>query len=81
MYGGYRYLDEQRPFVSETLRSAGLHTVGYHSNRHLGPEKNYNYGFETFNDGGESDDARSLKNLVDHLDLTVWNASAKPIGA
>jgi len=70
MYGGYRYLDEQRPFVSETLRSAGLHTVGYHSNPHLGPEKNYNHGFETFNDGGESDDdARSLKNFVDeHLD-------------
>lgn len=70
MYGGYRYLDEQRPFVSETFQEAGYRTVGYHSNPHLGPEKNYNHGFETFNDGGESDDdARSLKNLVDeHLD-------------
>jgi len=69
MYGGYRYLDEQRPFVSATFQDAGYRTVGYHSNPHLGPEKNYNHGFDIFNDGGESnDDARTLKNLVDeHL--------------
>lgn len=70
LYGGYRYLDERRPFVSATLQDAGFRTVGYHSNPHLGPEKNYNHGFDTFNDGAESDDdARSLKNFVDeHLD-------------
>src|SRR6056297_2262527 len=50
MYGGYRYLDERRPFLSETLRDGGMTTVGYHSNPHLGPEKNYNHGFDTFND-------------------------------
>ncbi|MBX0303034.1 sulfatase [Haloarcula salinisoli] len=66
MYGGYRYLDEQRPFLSETFRDAGWTTVGYHSNPHLGPEKNYNHGFDTFNDGGEDDDdAWTLKNFVD----------------
>ena len=66
MYGGYRYLDERRPFLSETLRDAGMTTVGYHSNPHLGPEKNYNHGFDTFNDGDESDDdARTIKNVVD----------------
>jgi arylsulfatase A-like enzyme len=70
MYGGYRYLDGRRPFVSETLQEGGLRTVGYHSNPHLGPEKNYNRGFETFNNGMEStDDANTLKNFVDsHLD-------------
>lgn len=70
MYGGYRYLDDARPFVSRTLKQAGFRTVGYHSNPHLGPEKNYNHGFDTFNDGGERDtDARSLKNFVDrHVD-------------
>jgi arylsulfatase A-like enzyme len=66
MYGGYRYLDEKRPFLSETFRDAGWTTVGYHSNPHLGPEKNYNHGFDTFNDGGENDnEARTLQNIVD----------------
>jgi arylsulfatase A-like enzyme len=66
MYGGYRYLDNRRPFLSEHLRKAGMTTVGYHSNPHLGPEKNYNKGFDTFNDGAESDDdAVTIKNLVD----------------
>lgn len=66
LYGGYRYLDEQRPFLSETLRSNGFATVGYHSNPHLGPEKNYNHGFERFNDGAEdADSTPTIKNLVD----------------
>ncbi|SDE80932.1 sulfatase [Halorientalis regularis] len=66
MYGGYRYLDERRPFLSATLQDAGMRTVGYHSNPHLGPEKNYNHGFDTFNDGAEDDDdARTIKNFVD----------------
>lgn len=65
-YGGYRYLDERRPFLSETLRDRGMTTVGYHSNPHLGPEKNYNQGFDVFNDGAESDDdAMTIKNVVD----------------
>lgn len=66
IYGGYRYLDEQRPFLSESLRSNGFATVGYHSNPHLGPEKNYNHGFDNFNDGAEDDDSSTtIKNLVD----------------
>lgn len=66
MYGGDRYLDEQRPFLSATFQNAGMRTVGYHSNPHLGPEKNYNYGFDTFNDGAEDDaDAHTIKNFVD----------------
>jgi arylsulfatase A-like enzyme len=66
MYGGYRYLDERRPFVSATLNEAGFTTVGYHSNPHLGPEKNYHHGFETFNDSDDTDDDRAtIKNFVD----------------
>lgn len=66
MYGGYRYLDERRPFVSDTLKRAGLETVGYHSNPHLGADHNYDQGFKIFNDEGKSgDDSRSIKNLVD----------------
>lgn len=69
MYGGYRYLNEHRPFVSKTFQDAGYRTVGYHSNPHLGTEKNYNHGFGTFNDGGKSEDeSRTVKNVVDdHL--------------
>ncbi|WP_424019001.1 sulfatase-like hydrolase/transferase [Halorientalis pallida] len=66
MYGGYDYLDDRRPFLSETLADAGLSTVGYHSNPHLGPQQNYNSGFQNFNDGAEEDDdARTIKNFVD----------------
>jgi arylsulfatase A-like enzyme len=67
MYGGYRSLDEQRPFLSELLKNAGMQTVGYHSNPHLGPEKNYNHGFDTFNNGAEENhDAHTIKNFVDN---------------
>jgi arylsulfatase A-like enzyme len=66
MYGGYRYLNENRSFLASTVRDAGLETVGYHSNPHLGPEKNYNNGFDRFNDGAEdADNTTTLKNLVD----------------
>jgi arylsulfatase A-like enzyme len=66
LYGGYRYLDERRPFLAATLNGSGYRTVGYHSNPHLGPEKNYNEGFERFNDGTEdADNTNSLKNFVD----------------
>lgn len=66
MYGGYRYLDESRPFLASTLHDDGYRTVGYHSNPHLGPEKNYNNGFDRFNDGAEdADNSNSLKNFVD----------------
>lgn len=66
LYGGYQYLNEDRPFLSELLRDSGYTTVGYHSNPHLGPEKNYNYGFDIFNDGEEErDDANTIINFVD----------------
>lgn len=66
MYGGYRYLDDARPFLSSSLRDTGFTTVGYHSNPHLGPEKNYNHGFNIFNDGDEeADSVDTLTNFVD----------------
>jgi arylsulfatase A-like enzyme len=66
MYGGYRYLNDDRPFLSKTLKDAGFTTAGYHSNPHLGPEKNYNAGFDVFNDGEEdSDSVDTVVNFVD----------------
>jgi arylsulfatase A-like enzyme len=70
MYGGYDYLNERRPFLSTTLKNDGFLTVGYHSNPHLGPNRNYNHGFDVFNDGDEDrDDANTVINFVDeHID-------------
>lgn len=74
MYGGYDYLTDRRPFLSTTLRDAGFMTVGYHSNPHLGPNRNYNQGFDIFNDGDEDrDDANTLINFVDNnIDSDSW---------
>ena len=66
MYGGYEYLNEHRPFVSQTLADAGYRTVGYHSNPHLGPQQNYDNGFANFNDGDQdSNNGKTIKNFVD----------------
>jgi arylsulfatase A-like enzyme len=66
MYGGYAYLDEERPFVAKTLAEAGFDTVGYHSNPYLGRSHNYQVGFETFNDTAEgSETITSLKDRVE----------------
>jgi arylsulfatase A-like enzyme len=70
LHGGYRYLHGDRPFLSKTFSEAGFETVAYHSNPHLGPEKNYNAGFDVFNDGEEDDnEVNTLVNFVDeHVD-------------
>lgn len=66
IYGGYRYLDEERPFVARTLSEEGYRTVGYHSNPFLGTSHNYDVGFEVFNDTAEgSDPVASLKDRVE----------------
>jgi len=66
MYGGYDYLDGRRPFLSTTLKNKGFTTVGYHSNPHLGTNRNYNHGFDVFNNGEEDrNDASTLVNFID----------------
>lgn len=66
LYGGYRYLDEQRPFVAKTLAAEGFRTVGYHSNPFLGASHNYHVGFENFDDAAEgSDSVAGLKDAVE----------------
>ncbi|AGN00941.1 sulfatase [Salinarchaeum sp. Harcht-Bsk1] len=58
MYGGYQYLNESRPFLAEHLSNEGFVTVAYHSNPHLGPNMNYDRGFDSFNDiGGDTNDS------------------------
>lgn len=70
MYGGYSYLDERRPFVAEQFERAGYETVGYHSNPHLGPDMNYDRGFQRFNDRGERDEQTDVS-LLNKLKYTV----------
>lgn len=53
MYGGYHYLDDDRPFLAKKFEAEGYTTVGYHSNPHLGENRNYDAGFSTFNDSAE----------------------------
>jgi len=66
-YGGYSYLDDERPFLTRTLKREGLTTVGYHSNPHLGSEQNYDTGFDTFNDSAEgSDSVATIKDRIEH---------------
>lgn len=66
MYGGYDYLNNDRPFIARTLQKSGYDTIGYHSNPHLGSEQNYDTGFNIFNDSAESPDSvASLKDRVE----------------
>lgn len=68
MYGGYAYLDGERPFVAKTFRNAGFRTGGFHSNPHLGRNKNYHTGFEVFSDTAEgSDSVATIKDRVERI--------------
>lgn len=77
LYGGYEYLDETRPFLARTLADAGVSTVGFHSNPHLGANRNYDTGFQVFNDSAEGSNAiATLKDKVERRldpDSTVYS--------
>jgi arylsulfatase A-like enzyme len=49
-YGGHGYMSEDRPFLAAKFQAAGYDTAGFHTNPHLRDDKNYNVGFETYND-------------------------------
>jgi arylsulfatase A-like enzyme len=70
MYGGYHYLDNDRSFLAKKFESEGYTTVGYHSNPHLGENRNYDAGFSTFNDSAEGSDiiARFKDSIEQRLD-------------
>lgn len=68
LYGGYEYLDDRRPFLARTLSEAGFRTVGFHSNPHLGANRNYDTGFDVFNDSAEGSDAvATVKDRVERV--------------
>lgn len=49
-YGGHGYMSGDRPFLAEKFRAVGYETAGFHTNPQLRDEKNYDIGFETYND-------------------------------
>ena len=77
MYGGYHYLDDDRPFLAKKFEAEGYTTVAYHSNPHLGENRNYDAGFSTFNDSAEGSDAIArLKDSIEQRldpDSTVYS--------
>jgi len=67
MYGGWRYLVDDRPLIARELGEAGFATVAFHSNPHIGKTRNHDNGFETFIDTAEgSDSVATLKDRVEH---------------
>ncbi|RJX47959.1 sulfatase [Halonotius pteroides] len=49
-YGGYGYMSDERPFLASKFNAAGYETAGFHTNPHLRDDKNYDVGFEKYND-------------------------------
>lgn len=60
-YGGHGYMSDERPFLASKFHAAGYETAGFHTNPHLRDEKNYNTGFEMYNDF--DDEAGELSRL------------------
>lgn len=60
-YGGSAYMAEDRPFLASKFADAGYRTAAFHTNPHLRVEKNYDVGFDTFNDF--DDEAGGLSRL------------------
>jgi arylsulfatase A-like enzyme len=69
MYGGYKHLSEERPFLPEHFREAGYATGGFHSNPYLGGQFGYSRGFDHLFSGEE--DASILTKLRGFLGRTV----------
>lgn len=60
-YGGAGYMSDERPFLALKFQAAGYDTAGFHTNPHLRDDKNYDIGFNTYNDF--DDEAGGLSQL------------------
>ena len=60
-YGGDGFMTDERPFLARVFDRAGYDTAGFHTNPHLRAEKNYNVGFDSYNDF--EDEAGELSRL------------------
>ena len=48
--GGHGYMSDERPFLASKFQEGEYETAGFHTNPHLRDDKNYNVGFQTYND-------------------------------
>lgn len=49
-YGGHRFIGSDQPTFAEEFKRRGYTTTGIHSNPHLSRVRNYDKGFDTFNE-------------------------------
>jgi arylsulfatase A-like enzyme len=60
-FSGWGYMADERPFLAAAFDDAGYETAAVHSNPHLRADKNYDTGFDFYNEF--KDDAGSLSRL------------------
>jgi arylsulfatase A-like enzyme len=68
MYGGYRYLSDERISIAECLSKEGYSTAAFHSNPYLSAIYNYNRYYDEFYDSIHSRTSPSLLfKMIDRL--------------
>jgi arylsulfatase A-like enzyme len=60
-FGGNAYMSDERPFLASHFNEGGYQTAAFHTNPHLRVEKNYDTGFDFYNDFDE--EAGSLSQI------------------
>jgi len=81
MYGGTRYLSEERTTIAQVLVQEGYNTIGLSSNPYITPEFGYDRGFCSFWDSVKRTRSRDRKiellNKVISRDSTLWSLLRK----
>jgi len=49
-YGGHWYIQDERPMLAERFQSLGYHTGAFHSNPYVSERRNFDRGFDTFDE-------------------------------
>ncbi|GEM_PF-5864644 len=81
MYGGTRYLSEERTTIAQVLSKEGYYTIGLSSNPYITPEFCYDRGFNSFWDSvkrtRDRDRKIELLSKVISRDSTLWGILRK----
>lgn len=81
MYGGTKYLSEDRTTIAQVLNSQGYNTIAFSSNPYITPEFGYDRGFHSFWDSVKRTRSRDRKiellNKVISRDSTLWGVLRK----
>ena len=77
MYGGQLYVTNQRTALAQLLKEHGYHTAAFHSNPWLSSHFGYHHGFDTFDDGMEKGQYKSLPGKGKGLVRSILGTSSK----